>query len=227
MGKISRFWAKLMADIPAGHEFYSGTYADGEAEYVFIPTTDGHVIDGDFKYQRRAADAVYQAEGVFDHNQKLSDWTFYSKNPETSSKLNTYFVNGFLYGDFYLSIDHKVDGYVEDLSMTIIDGEISGRFTGHFDKGYFTGVCDDKGYPDGTWTLAIKEGRKTILTRKEVWVHGIFKEAYEESPDKQRSPMEPFMRGRINQILMNEASQLLNIVPQGTKDDVLHVHSKS
>ena len=111
--------------------------------------------------------------------------------------------------------------------MTIIDGEISGRFTGHFDQGYFTGVCDDKGYPDGTWTLAIKEGRKTILTRKEVWVHGIFKEAYEESPDKQRSPMEPFMRGRINQILMNEASQLLNIVPQGTKDDVLHVHSKS
>lgn len=215
-----------MADIPAGHEFYSGAFADGEAEYVFIPSADGNVIDGDFKYQRQAAGALFQAEGAFDNNLKLGLWSFSIKNQESNRKLNTTFVNGFIYGELDLTIDHKTDGYTEDLSMTVINGEINGRFTGHFDKGYFTGVCDDNGYPDGTWTLAIKDGRKTTLAKKEIWVHGVLKEAYEEGADKKRSPMEPCLRDRINLILMNDVSQLLNIIPQGTQDDVLHVHRK-
>lgn len=216
-----------MADIPAGHEFYSGAFADGEATYVYIPNGVGGVIfDGSFQYLRRHTDSVYGAEGAFDKNQKLGDWTFYSKTPQASCKLNTYFLNGVIYGDLYLAIEHKTDGYTEDLSMTVINGEINGRFTGHFDKGYFTGICDDNGYPDGTWTLAIKDGRKTTLTKKEIWVHGVLKEAYEEGADKKRSPMEPCLRDRINLILMNDVSQLLNIIPQGTQDDVLHVHRK-
>lgn len=90
----------------------------------------------------------------------------------------------------------------------------------------FKGSCDDNGYSDGTWTLIVKEGQKTLLTKKEIWVHGHLKEAYEETPSKQRKPMEPCLRERINIILMNEVSQLLNIVPQGTKDDILHVRRR-
>ena len=226
MGKISRLLAKLMADIPAGHEYYSGEFADGEADYVYIPTSNGHVLDGNFKYKRRQEAVVSQAEGIFGRGFKIGDWMFYSKSAEFSRKLNTYFVDGFIYGDIDLIINHIAEGYTEDLSMTVINGEISGRITGHFDKGYFTGSCDDHGFPDGTWTMAIKEGRKTILTKKEIWVHGRFKEAYEVGADKQRLPMEPYLRDRINLILMNEVPQLLNIVAQGTKDDILHIHSK-
>ena len=34
--KLSSIISKLLAKIPAGHVFFSGDYADGEADYVYI-----------------------------------------------------------------------------------------------------------------------------------------------------------------------------------------------
>ena len=50
--------------------------------------------------------------------------------------------------------------------------------------------------------------------------------AYEEDADKHRKPLEPCLRESINTLLMNDVTRLLHIIPQGIKDDILHVHAK-
>ena len=92
--------------------------------------------------------------------------------------------------------------------------------------GIFSGLCDDHGYPDGVWKLEMKDGRKTVLIQREVWNHGRLVEAYEENADKLRTPIEPQLRESINTLLMNDVTRLLDIIPQGTKDDILHVHAR-
>ena len=226
MGKLSSIVAKIFTKIPAGHGFFSGDYADGEADYLYISSGKEHIIDGNFQYHSKSetGDEKY-ADGLFSRGIKQGNWSFRSKDAKCRRQLNTYFLSGIISGDLDLTVKHA-DGRSEDLNLLIINGEVCGGMTGHFDKGYFKGSCDDNGYADGTWTLVIKEGRKTLLTKNEIWVHGQLKESYEQIPNKQRTPMEPCLRERINIILMNEVSQLLHIVPEGTKDDVLHIRRR-
>ena len=227
MGKLSSIVAKLLAKIPAGHELFSGDYADGEADYVYIRSGKGRILDGNFQYRSKSETGEEKyADGLFSRGLKLGDWSFSIKDTKCQRQLRTYFLDGIISGDLYMTIKHA-DGRTEDLNLLVINGEVCGELICHFDKCSFKGSCDDKGYADGMWTLVVKEGRKTLLTKNEIWVHGHLKEAYEQTPGKQRTPMEPCLRERINIILMNEVSQLLRIVPQGTKDDILHIRRKS
>ena len=227
MGNISRFLTKLLTNIPEGHEFYSGEFGRGEADYVYIQTPEGHVLNGNFQYQCYIDDDSYErAEGKFEQNTKSGYWSLYSKTVDGHSELRTHFTGGVLNGDLLFSMLDDTHNEAADLSLAVFDGEIGGHITGHMAGGTFSGLCDDKGYADGVWKLEQKEGRKIVLTQREVWNHGRLVEAYEEDADKHRTPMEPCLRENINTLLMNEVTRLLHIIPQGTKDDILHVHAK-
>jgi hypothetical protein len=228
MGNVSRFITRLLTNIPEGHEFYSGEFGRGEADYVYIQTPEGHVLDGDFQYQCYIDDDSYErAEGEFEQNAKSGYWSLYSKTIDGHSQVRAFFVGGVLSGDLLFSMLDTTRNVAADLTLSVFDGEICGRITGHMaGGGIFSGLCDDNGYPDGVWKLEMKEGRKTVLTQREVWSHGRLIEAYEEDADKHRKPLEPCLRESINTLLMNDVTRLLHIIPQGIKDDILHVHAK-
>ena len=227
MGKISRFLTRLMTNIPQGHELYSGEYGRGEADYVYVETPEGRVMNGSFQYQCYIDDDSYErAEGEFEQDTKSGYWSLYSKTIDGHSELRAHFIGGVLNGDVLFSSLNTTKNEAEDLSLTVFDGEIGGRISGHLaGGGIFSGACDDKGFADGVWKLEMRDGRHTVLTQKEVWNHGHLKEAYEEDADNHRTPIEPSLRDRINALLMNDVTRLLHIIPQGIKDDVLLVRA--
>jgi hypothetical protein len=230
MVNIPKFITKLLTNIPEGHKFYSGEFGRGEADYVYIQKSESeeHELDGSFQYECYIDDDSYErAEGEFDHDIKSGHWSMYYKTIDGHSNMRAYFVDGVLHGDVLFSMLDTTHDVNADLSFSVFDCEIGGRISGHLPEGgIFTALCDDNGYPDGVWKVEMKAGRKTVLTKQEVWNHGHLVEAYEEDSDGNRKPIEPYMRDSINSLLMNDVTRLLHIITRGIKDDTLLVRTK-
>ncbi len=104
---------------------------------------------------------------------------------------------------------------------------MTGKLTGHLDGGDFIGFCDDDGYPDGTWTVTVKENGRVDLIKKEVWNHGVLTESSVENPHKkQKTLMNVILREKVNTILRDDIAQLLHIVRRGTVDHTVSIPSK-
>lgn len=228
MNCVNRFFTRLMTNVPAGHKFYRGKFERDAAEYVYIPTAQGHVLDGKFRYECNHKDGNYEhAEGEYEHDFKSGYWSMFCKHSDGRKELRTHFMCGVLSGDMIYASLNNTDDTAEDLALTVFDGEVSGHITGRFKDGHsFHGLCDDNGYPDGPWTLIKYDRRKIVSTITENWSHGIFQNAYHEDAEGHRTPTEVSLRELINAKLMNEVSQLLGYVSRGTKDDILHIRRR-
>lgn len=228
MNLITKFLNRLTVSVPAGHKLYRGAFEHGEAEYVYVPNTDGHILDGMFRYRHEHSDGSYErAEGEYEQDYKSGYWSIFCKFPDGRKELRTHFMCGVLSGDLIYASLNNTDKSAEDLALTIFDGEVSGHITGRFKGGYsFHGLCDDNGYPDGPWTLIKYDRRKIVSTVTENWKHGVFCDAYIEDAEAHRTPTEISLRELINVKLMNEVSWMLGFVSRGTKDDILHIRRR-
>lgn len=222
---IWNLFAKSPKNLPEGHEIFSGVYHGGDAKYVFIPSEDGNIFDGEFSFYLKVARGEYRkADGFFVMNKKEGDWTFDVKTNASQMKLNTHFSNGYIDGHLEYSFEELTMNGVAltCFSTTIVDGMVKGEIVGAFDGGKFRGFCDEDGYPEGEWTHESKE-----YVKKEKWDHGTLLESYEINLEfKRKSPYKTRFRERINYILDADCQRLTTIVGRGTENKLIHIPHK-
>lgn len=221
MCKINGLMIRLTGGLPEGHRFFSGRYHHGRAKFVYIPTHGRHVLDGKFCYKRKLEDGMYRkAEGQYERNRKTGKWSFVRSGHHSTIRVEANFKDGALDGDLHYTCDENtIAGPMRtNLKMTIANGKVKGAIEGKIGKGSFSGSCDDKGQPHGTWSIVVKKLLHTEDEVREVWRHGnlVYTDLQEEK--RHPNPEASFFRTRFNYILSEDVNRLLNIAPHGSHD---------
>jgi len=231
MVKLPRLLKRFIKQIPDGHEFFSGIYHGGDAEYVYIPSDDGHVFDGEFSFYLNLGGGRYRkAQGNFAMNKKVGDWTFVSRGSDTQKQIFAQFNDGYIEGNLRFRGEELAIGgsILKEFSLNVKDGMVVGEITGIFDGGEFIGFCDNQGYADGQWTLTtIEEEAESEYVKVEVWNHGLLEESYEKNKRREKKrECTPHFREKINYLLEEECKKLMGIVGRGTANPLIHINRK-
>lgn len=226
MCKINGLMIRLTGGLPEGHRFFSGRYHYGRAKFVYIPTHGRRELDGKFCYKRKLKGGMYRkAEGMYEHNVKTGKWRFVRSGRNSTIRVEANFKAGALDGDLlYICDENAISGSMRTkLKMTIADGKVKGVIEGKFGKGNFTGQCDEKDHPDGTWVVVVKKYMRTESELMEVWHHGCLLYTDLQEEERHPTPDASLFRTRINYILNEEVPRLLNIAPRGSEDVSLKI----
>lgn len=228
--RLLQFLSRLTKNVPEGHKYFKGTYHKGTAECFYIPMDGERIFDGEFKFKMKMGGGMYHlAEGEYERDRKTGEWYFERKGEKTFKRMTISFERGHFVGDVdFMKEDVALGSEVTTtLLLHVEHGKVTGKLTGHLDGGDFIGFCDDDGYPDGTWTVTVKENGRVDLIKKEVWNHGVLTESSVENPHKkQKTLMNVILREKVNTILRDDIAQLLHIVRRGTVDHTVSIPSK-
>ena len=135
MSWFDRLIAKLTKRIPDGHEFYSGKYFSGHAEFLYIPKDGKKIMDGEFKFEQKLGGGMYRkASGIYENDKKSGTWYFARRGSNSMMQLMAEFTQGILNGVLEYSCEEATIGgsMRNDLRLTIASGKIEGDIEGFF-----------------------------------------------------------------------------------------------
>lgn len=227
MGKIAKLIKKITINIPDGHEYYCGEYKDGLAEYVYIQTNEGTIMDGKFRfYSNHDSETYYKAEGIFERGKKYGFWQFETKTSDGVTKLYVNFINGIIEGDVEYNYEPSKTSNMKSIhilayvSKEYINGKIVGRING----GQFKGWCDEYGHPDNEWSLTVKSGGKKMEIHKEIWQHGKLIDSFTENQKGERKNIvSTDLRDHLNNIFSYDCWKIMSIIGD---NDIIYIPKK-
>lgn len=224
MGQLKKLFYRITGQIPEGHDFFSGEYNDGKADFMFIPVGKTRILDGKFCFLQKIGGAgMYRkAEGHYENNKKTGVWTFIRSGSDTLKQIKATFKEGELCGPLEFVCQEVTMAGTRNIyfDLNIIDGKIKGSIQGRFGINVFDGYCDENGYADDKWSMISEENDDVINTKKEVWIHGKFVSAYEQETGRRKIPANPSFCGKINYYLSDDVQHLLHIVSYGSHNQV-------
>lgn len=206
---------------------YSGTYAGGKARYHYYECNGERIYHGRMSFSLIYPDHPYgnglkSAEGTFADGMKCGRWKFVNHKHDESSELSINYVEGVADGECVFKINRR-DPLVSNrgkniLKITMCGGKPVGIFRGQFPHSVLTGYFDDKGRPDGLWTLDFTVKGSCVVNYEE-WNHGVCVDAYEfdNSTGRRHKPKVQITEFLSNFIHRNWLS-LTKILPKGSVD---------
>ena len=223
MGRLRKVLARLMGHIPVGHDFYSGEYYGGKADFVYIPAGKTRIMDGKFSFHLKMGGGMYRkAKGEFENDKKTGVWFFIRSGSNSLTQVEATFKEGELCGPLIFVRKEEIIGgtLCHSLELNIIDGKIVGCIHGHYGINSIEGYCDENGCANEQWSMIAKENDEVITTKKEVYDHGKFISAYEQESGRSSKPANPTILRKINYYLSDDVQHILRTIPYGSLNQV-------
>lgn len=211
--------------VNSGLKCYCGSYSNGKAIYHYYEENGERIYHGSMLFTLVYPDYPYvngtkTAHGNFVNNKKNGRWLFVNRKHGELSKLSISYVDGIAEGYCVLHIRQR-DSIISHKGKTVLkllmrNGMPVGEFRGRFPRCIVMGCCDDKGRPNGLWSLRFTE-KDSCTVNYERWEYGVCVDAYEfdNSTGKRKVP-----KVKITEFLSNYIHQnwlpMTKIMPKGS-----------
>lgn len=225
MTKLGDILFRIRHGVPAGHQYFSGGWHGGSAQFTYLPSEDHQkMLDGYMCYHVNYGNGRYaKAEGPFFKNMKDGRWHYRQRRSTLERSMTLSFSGGKASGmvDFH-SREFALSSTVKNsLQFIVSDGVVTGKVVGEFNGCELRGNCDDQGFADGEWTLSELENNAVRYVNHELWSHGTLQSSYEDDLLRKKRLDKPVkVSSRFDLILDEDIPELLHIVTSGSENHV-------
>lgn len=225
MIKLGDILFRIRHGVPAGHQYFSGSWHGGSAQFTYLPSEDNQkLLDGYMCYHINYGNGRYaKAEGTFYKNLKDGRWQYRQRRSTVQRSMTLSFSGGKVSGTVdFQSREFDLSSTVQNsLQFSVLNGVVTGNIVGMINGCELKGYCDDQGFADGEWTLSVLEDNAVRYVNHELWSHGTLQSSYEEDLLRKKRLDKPVkVSSRFDLILDQDIPELLHIVTSGSENHV-------
>ena len=225
MIKLGDILFRIRHGVPAGHQYFSGSWHGGSAQFTYLPSEDNQkLLDGYMCYHINYGNGRYaKAEGTFYKNLKDGRWQYRQQRSTVQRSMTLSFSGGKVSGTVdFQSREFDLSSTVQNsLQFSVLNGVVTGNIVGMINGCELKGYCDEQGFADGEWTLSVLEDNAVRYVNHELWSHGTLQSSYEEDLLRKKRLDKPVkVSSRFDLILDQDIPELLHIVTSGSENHV-------